>query len=234
MKISLILGSAAAVVLSSLTSTTVVHAFTSPGLPTVETLDLGQDKLINIFSPLTPSNSKADFALAQLIAHCPSFVEDRNVLTLQCSGLVSAAACKHGRPNHVCVSHDHLDTLAQVYTGCTQLHRSRASVSRCHMDWSNPDTWPNQKYDVLLASDVLQEPSQVSNLVNILQAYLTDAPQFQDEKAKRALIVDPISSSSKNCRDAFSTAAFRAGLEVDPAPFPGMEDDFILLSVTCS
>ena len=198
----------------------------------VETLDLGQDKLVNIFAPLTPRRTtQSDFALARLISHCPSFVEDRNVLTLQCSGLVSAAACKHGRPNHVCVANSNLDELAQVYGGCTQLHRSRASVSRCHMLWNDPSTWPNQKYDVLLASDVLQNRDDIGSLVQLLQSYLTDDMQMEHEKAKRALLVDPISRAN---RDVFCTAAFRAGLQVDPAPFPGMEEDFVLLSVTCS
>lgn len=131
------------------------------GAPVIQTIDLGQDKLIDIFVGNGNNRSRkrsADVALARLIAHCPSFVDDLNVLELGCGfGLASAAASKHARPNHIALTDYDAHNLKRAYTSVTQLHRSKASVSRCIMNWADKTTWPNQNYDILLGSDVLRE-----------------------------------------------------------------------------
>jgi predicted nicotinamide N-methyase len=200
--------------------------------PVIQTIDLGQDKLVDILVGNGNNRSKkrsADVALARLIAHCPSFVDDLNVLELGCAGfgLASAAAGKHARPNHIALTDYDVDNLKRAYTSVTQLHRSRASVSRCVMNWADRTTWPNQNYDILLGSDVLKEKGGVLPLVDVLQHYLCCEGRGDKPKKKRALIVDPVNRSN---RDAFCHAAFGAGLEADPVPFPGM-DDFVLISV---
>ena len=80
---------------------------------TEKTVYLGtEDKKINMFVPGKASKvddvqsgtrimtgndgGPSDFALSQLIAHCPSLVEERNVLELGCGlGMVSAVMCKY-------------------------------------------------------------------------------------------------------------------------------------------
>lgn len=221
--------------------------------PTVRTFDLGQDKLVDIFVPDDNVNRQASsqggqgttistfdgrgdviwpssVALARLVAHCPALVEDRNVLELGCGlGLVAAAVCKHAKPGHVAVTDRDRSVLSMAYTSCTRLQQARASVSRTTMDWSDSSTWPNQNYDVILASDVLYEKSSMLPLVNVLKKYLLHGRRSDNKlPMKRAIIVDPVKQLN---RDAFAYAAYKAGLEVDTVPFPGSED-LVLMSVT--
>lgn len=168
-------------------------------------------------------------ALSRLIAHCPSLVDHRNVMELGCGlGLVSLAAAKYSRPNHLALCDRDRPVLSLAYASCTQLQRSRASVSRCVMDWSDPTTWPAQDYDVLLAADVLYEKSSVLPLVNVLRHYLLATTESSDGRSKRAIIVDPANQVN---RDAFCFAAFKAGLDVDQEEFPGFSD-LVLLNVS--
>ncbi|KAG7364480.1 lysine methyltransferase [Nitzschia inconspicua] len=214
--------------------------------PVVSTVDFGQDKFVNLFLPansrqfaekaekgvkITTQDGRGDvvwpagFSLSRLIAHCPSLVDGKNVLELGCGlGAASAAACKYARPNHVALSDRDKSSLALAYASCVQLQRSRSSVSRCCMDWSDPTTWPAQDYNVLLAADVLYEKASINPLVCVLQHYLCNN---DDDNAKRAVIVDPIHQVN---RDAFCFAAYKAGLEVEQEIFPG-SPDLMLLSV---
>ena len=137
---------------------------------------------------------------------------------------MSAAACKHARPDHVAISGRDGSVLSMAYTTCTQLNRSRASVSRCTMDWMDRSTWPYQNYDVLLASNVLYEKASIIPLVNVLEFYLCNRA---DNTWKQAIIVDPVNQVN---RGAFCYAAHKAGLDVKSTPFPGM-DDFVLLKI---
>jgi hypothetical protein len=215
--------------------------------PTVSSVNLGQDKFVNLFFPadsrqfsnqfesgtkMTTANGAGDvvwasgFALSRLIAHCPSIVNGRNVLELGCGlGVVAAAACKYSRPNHVALSDNDKSALALAYASCVQLQRSKSSVSRSYMDWSKPQTWPAQEYDVLLAADVLYDKSGMLPLVNVLHHYLCD--DVTGRKLKRAVIVDPVYQGN---RDAFCFAAYKAGLDVEVEEFPG-SPDLKLLSV---
>jgi hypothetical protein len=222
-------------------------------VPKVITIDFGEDKIVDFFAPPDHLNrqlstdtargmkvSTADgagdvvwpssVALARLIAHCPNLVNGRDVLELGCGlGLVSAAACKHARPGHVAVSDRDSDVLGLAYATCTQLQRSRASVSRTCLDWSDTTTWPNQKFDVLLASDVLYERSSILPFVDVLSFYLGQPNDDDDsEFMKRAIVVDQTNQAN---RAAFCYAAHKAGLDVDETLFPGMEE-FTLFSIS--
>jgi predicted nicotinamide N-methyase len=217
--------------------------------PVVSTVDFGQDKFVNLFLPansrqlakklekgtkMTTQDGKGDvvwpagFSLSRLIAHCPSLVDGKNVLELGCGlGAASAAACKYARPNHVALSDRDMSSLALAYASCVQLQRSRSSVSRCCMDWTDPSTWPAQDYNVLLASDVLYEKASILPLVSVLQHYLCNSDGTDEDSIKRAVIVDPVHQVN---RDAFCFAAYKAGLEVEQEPFPG-SPDLMLLSI---
>lgn len=217
-------------------STVKSKAETKP-MPSTRTVDMGQDKLVNIFIPPEEQHDsskrgsgdvlgRSSMALARMVAHCPNLITDRNVLELGCGlGLVSATVCKHARPNHVAMTDSDRDALALAYATCTRLQRSRASVSRCNMDWSDQTTWPNQDYSLVLASDVLYEQSCILPLTRVLKHYL--ASSGNENSRKRALIVDPVEQVN---RDAFCFAANKAGLEVETSEFPGMSD-FMLLDI---
>lgn len=213
----------------------------------VATVDLGFDRFVDLLLPsnsrqLASSSSSsssrsirrgskvqtdggggdvlwpAGLALARLIANSPALVEDRNVLELGCGlGLVSAAACKYGRPYHVAMSDCNKDALGLAYTSSTQLQRSRSSVSRCQMTWNDPTTWPAQNYDLLLASDILYDKSNILSIVNVMKHYLCNGDPPRDESnQKRAILVDPVNQSN---RDAFCFAARKAGLFVETQEF---------------
>ena len=231
------------------TSPLQVHALSSSGKEnkpsTVSTVYLGgEDKEIKIFVPEKSSGKfskkftteigftvdrrgSSNFALSQLIAHCPSLVNKRNVLELSSGlGLVAAVACKYSRPNHVAITDHDKSLLSLAYASCVQLQRSKASVSRCHMDWSEPSTWPQQDYDMLLGADVLDNKENISSLVNVIQHYLCNDTDC--DTRKQAVIVDPIDQIN---RHLFCYAAKRAGLSVDQKEFPG-SPDLMLLSIS--
>lgn len=174
----------------------------------------------------------AGFALSRLIAHAPLLVHDQNVLELGCGlGVVAAAACKYGLPHHVAVSDCDRSALALAYASCTQLQRSRASVSRCCMDWTDRSSWPAQEYDLLLASDVLYDKANVLPLTNVLQYYLCNGEARDSSKGKRAILVDPANQIN---RDAFLFAARKAGLFVELKEFPGSKNDPNLVLINVS
>ncbi|CAJ1949283.1 unnamed protein product [Cylindrotheca closterium] len=209
------------------------EGFTSTQSSATKTIDMGQDKLVNIYCH--PAEEKvisfglpsADIALARMMAHCPSLIDGKSVLELNSElGLISATACRHARPEHVAVTHWDSEALSMAYATCTRLQRPKNSVSRCRMDWSLPSTWPNQKYDLVLASNVLSDDSCILPLTQVLQYYLAPSSN-NDEFRKRALIVDPIDQVH---RDAFRYAADKARLDVSVSAFPGM-DNFVLLDV---
>lgn len=197
-----------------------------------KTVDMGLDKLVSVYCPAEEETSdnlpSADMALARMMAHCPSLVEGKNVMELKSGlGLVSATACRHARPEHVAVTGFDEDALSLAYATCTRLQRPRASVSRCRMDWKLPSTWPNQKYDLILASDILSDDSCILPLTQVLQYYLFSSSTNDDEFRKRALIVDPI---DQKYREAFCFAADKARLDVSVSTFPGT-DSMVLLDV---
>jgi len=157
-------------------------------------------------------------------------VDKRNVLELGSGvGMVSAVACKYSRPNHVAITDRDKSLLSLAYASCVQLQRSKASVSRCCMDWKKPSTWPQQEYDMLLAADVLYDKPSILPLVNVIRHYLCNEAKAGTTR-KQAVIVDPVNQVNRN---AFCSAAKRAGLNVDQKEFPG-SPDLMLLSISPS
>lgn len=205
---------------------------TQTSASTTKTVDMGQDKLVSVYcssdeEALTGLPS-GDMALARMMAHCPSLIDGKSVMELNSGlGLISATACRHARPEHVAVTDSCPDALSMAYATCTRLQRPRSSVSRCRMDWNLPSTWPTQKYDLVLASDVLSDDSSILPLTQVLQYYLAPSSNNDDEFRKRALIVDPIDQVH---RDAFCFAADKARLDVSVSAFPGI-DNLVLLDV---
>ena len=208
----------------------------------ISTVHLGyQDKEIDIFIPGKSSHQQStnvesgrrstsdyrgpsDFALSKLIAHSPGLVDERNVLELGSGlGMVSAVACKYSRANHVAITDRDKSLLSLAYASCVQLQRSKASVSRCCMDWKTPSTWPQQEYDMLLGADILHDKRNILPLVNVIQYYLCNEANLGTRK--QAVIVDPVNQVNRN---VFFTAARRAGLIVDETEFPGSPDQVLL------
>ena len=213
----------------------------------ISTVHLGyQDKEIDIFVPgkwsrhssanvgierrsRNDHRGPSDFALSKLIAHSPGLVDERNVLELGSGlGMVSAVACKYSRANHVAITDRDKSLLSLAYASCVQLQRSKASVSRCCMDWKKPSTWPQQDYDMLLGADILHDKRSISPLVNVIQHYLCNGAKAGARK--QAVIVDPVNQVN---RSDFFSAARRAGLIVDQTEFPGSPDQ-VLLSISPS
>jgi len=224
---------------------------TSPG---VKTVNIGEDMDLSILVPpgelsrqwstgesagtkITTTNRgsgdvvwPSSFALAKLIAHCPTIVDNKRVLELGCGlGLPSVAALLHANPAHVALSDRDTRVLSLAYKSSTQLNRARASVSRSTIEWTDETSWPQQEFDILIGSDLLYERQSVPNLVRVLKNYLKDHDDADHSiVGKRALLVDPVGRPN---RDVFTYAAFKEGMEVEEETFPGMED-FILLTVT--
>lgn len=167
----------------------------------------------------------SSLALARLISHCTFLVDGKDVLELGCGlGLPSLSALIFANPSHVALSDKDPSVLTLAYKSSTQLNRCRASVSRATIDWTDASTWPKHKFDVLLGSDLLYDKGSILSLVDVLSHYLA----CDDSVGRRAIIVDPVNREN---RAAFTYAAFKAGLEVEEEPFPGLSD-FVLLSVT--
>lgn len=216
--------------------------------PGVKTVNIGKDMDLSFLAPsdeinrqlssrqsagstITTTNGDGDVvwpssvALARLIAHCPFMVNDKRILELGCGlGLPSLAALLHASPSHVALSDRDSQVLSLAYKSSTQLNRTRASVSRATIEWTDDSTWPKQDFDLVMGSDLLYERQSVPHLVRVLTNFLLD----EGATGKQAIIVDPV---GRRNRDVFMYAAFKAGLEVEEEPFPGM-DNFVLLTIS--
>jgi len=193
----------------------------------------------------------SSFALARLLAHCPSFVTDKKVLELGCGlGLVSATIYQHGNAEHITITDVDNSVLEKAYASCKDLcpttttsEQVTTSISYATMNWTDESTWPDKddyEFDLLVASDVLYDENSIQPLIKVLKHYLLlpsnnnnkEYNQKNEEEqtiSKRAMIVDPINRSN---RDVFCIAAKNIGIDAECIPFPGMEDDFVLINIT--
>ena len=101
-------------------------------------------------------------------------------------------------------------------------------------------------FDVLLASDVLYDKDMIIPLSNVLNYYLlinsnnndndddgsTTNASSSSSNMKRAWIVDPIKRINRDLFVHTINEISEGLLEVECIPFPGMEKQFVLLSVT--
>uniref|UniRef100_A0A7R9ZQJ1 Calmodulin-lysine N-methyltransferase n=1 Tax=Craspedostauros australis TaxID=1486917 RepID=A0A7R9ZQJ1_9STRA len=242
--------------LNEITQLNAAAGITTPALPTTATdavvsttptetkwIDLGSGKSVEIVVPhlsgdASPTIPLTDVAMARILVDCPSLVHDRNVLELDAGlGLISSAICQFTKPEHVAVTDPDTSMLRHAYRSCTQLRRPKCSVSRCVMDWQDVTTWPNQEYDMIIASDVLnlQDDASLHALADVLAHYLQQCDDIEDDDEcdilmKRAVIVDPIEDGEARAR--FSKMVRSVGLKVEEAPFPDAVDDFVILNIT--
>ena len=111
----------------------------------------------------------------------------------------------------------------------TKKSDSDVSLTKLALDWSNPDTWPERgSIDVVLASDVLYDQEAATHVNKLIAHLLGD--EFEDEsQVGRALVVDP---ANRPNRDVFAEEAINVGLTAEMVPFPGQEEEFVLINVT--
>jgi predicted nicotinamide N-methyase len=125
------------------------------------------------------------FALARLLAHCPSLVQDCHVLELGCGlGLVSTACITHSSPIRVVLTDRDEAVLDHAYSSCLEVAAEAATatttttttkttqVSKFPMDWTDSTAWPRTRFDVVLAADVLYDRESIPSLVKVLHHYL--------------------------------------------------------------
>jgi len=220
-----------------------VFSFSSPSTAKqVKTIDLGNDQNVDLFVwenellqsgvPVEGCGSiirPAGLALASLIAQSPEIVNNRRVMDIGCGlGVLAATGISHGDPAHVAVCDRDPSVLNMAYATCTQLYRASSSISKCKMDWSDNESWPNQPYDVLLGSDILYDESSIVALVDVLHFYLSSSDEGLASPLKEALFADPIEQVN---REAFCIAAHAKGLTVEEIKTPEMSG-FVLLRVT--
>ena len=181
--------------------------------------------------------------LSRLVANCPSFVTDRKVLDLGCGLGLASLATLLGRPSSLTLSDVDVSVLNLAVKSCTEMLEIMTnppvkSVDRLQLDWANKSTWPQLEgeYDVVLASDILYDDGAAQYVADVI-AHLLLRPHMQEDDSGadeesivgRALIVDP--ANRKN-REAFVLKAARNGLLAEAAPFPGQEEEFVLINVT--
>jgi len=180
--------------------------------------------------------------LARLVANCPSFVSGKRVLDLGCGlGLVSLAAILGG-PSELTLCDVDKSVLEMAWKSCASAAdqitgeentNNPCSLFKLELDWRNPATWPEKgSVDVVLASDILYDEDATLHVNRLITHLLGDdylLATSTNGPTGRALIVDPISRSN---RDAFAGQALQAGLTAGMAPFPGQENEFVLINVT--
>jgi len=181
--------------------------------------------------------------LSRLIANCPSFVTDRKVIDLGCGLGLASLATLLGRPSSLTLSDVDESVLNLAVRSCTEMlgvmtNPPVKSVDQLQLDWANKSTWPQLEgeYDVVLASDILYDDSAAEYVADAIAHLLLRPHRQQDDSGAdeesisgRALIVDP--ANRKN-REAFVLKAARNGLLAEAAPFPGQEEEFVLINVT--
>ena len=181
--------------------------------------------------------------LGRLIANCPSFVAGRRCIDLGCGLGLASLATLLGKPSHLALSDIDEEVLRLAVRSCTEFlevmpEASTNSVERLKLDWADETTWPQTKgnFEFVCASDVLYDESAAVHIARLLSHLLgegsrdtTGSGENGEEFISRALIVDP---ANRENRDKFVEEAAKNGLEAEALPFPGDEDEFVLISVT--
>ena len=167
------------------------------------------------------------------MANCPSFVNNKRVLDLGCGlGLASLSALL-GEPSELTLCDVDKNVLQWAWKSCAEENTDNACLlSKSKLDWTNPETWPEKgSVDVMLASDILYDEDAAIHVNRLIAHLLGDdhlLAEGPDDPTGRALIVDPICRLN---REVFAAQALKAGLTAEMAPFPGQENDFVLINV---
>ena len=101
----------------------------------------------------------ASIALARLVSHCPSLVAGKRVLEIGAGlGLVGNAAAKAGAAEVLMVDLD-ADVLQLARRSVPENIPEDPSLANVEtLDWDGvPDDWPADRFDVVLAADVLYD-----------------------------------------------------------------------------
>mmetsp|Transcript_6911 Transcript_6911/g.19429 ORF Transcript_6911/g.19429 Transcript_6911/m.19429 type:complete len:314 (-) Transcript_6911:676-1617(-) len=183
--------------------------------------------------------------LGRLVANCPSFVAGRRCIDLGCGLGLASLATLLGEPSHLAVSDLDEEVLRLAVRSCTEFLEvmpkpSIKSVERLKLDWADEATWPQTRgdFDFVCASDVLYDESAAVHIARLLSHLLSEGSRDDirsgedgEEFTGRSLIVDP---KNRENRDKFVEEAAKNGLDAEVLPFPGNEDEFMLISVTPS
>ena len=180
--------------------------------PRLLEVDLGGGKSVGVVAawPVWA----ASLALARVVAHCPSMVAGKRVLSLECGlGSVGLAAADAGASEVLLTDEDPLILEYAKQSG--QASRSSHSISTMLLDPAVPATYKPllqraEPFDVILAADVLHDVT-APYLLSVLLARLLLEPEAA------CFVADPLKRSR---RQQFAEACKNAGLAVREAPLP--------------
>ena len=209
----------------------------------LRTVDLGQGKSVALYVPSDVADVAGDriarenlerfrdalygagdvvwpasIALARLVSHCPSLVAGKRVLEIGAGlGLVGNAAAKAGAAEVLMVDLD-ADVLQLARRSVPENIPEDPSLANVEtLDWDDvPDDWPADRFDVVLAADVLYDDDAARGVADVVARALRAGDG--GEGGAMALVCDP---EQREHRDAFANAATTRGLETVAAEFPG-------------
>ena len=212
----------------------------------LRTVDLGQGKSVALYVPSDVADVAGDriarenlerfrdalygagdvvwpasIALARLVSHCPSLVAGKRVLEIGAGlGLVGNAAAKAGAAEVLMVDLD-ADVLQLARRSIPENIPEDPSLANVQtLDWDDvPDDWPADRFDVVLAADVLYDDDAARGVADVVaRALRAGGAGGGGEGGAMALVCDP---EQREHRDAFANAATTRGLETVAAEFPG-------------
>lgn len=184
-------------------------AFCRPSSPLV-TIDLGGGKSVRVVKawPLWPSS----IGLARVVAHCPSLVRGKRVLSLGCGlGAVGIAAAHAGASAVLNTDTD------EEYLECAAVAASATglnTISTARLDWATPGESvlkiSDEPYDLILSADILYDENDVVEVAELLDQLLVTSSAC-------CLIADPI---GRERRPDFKAACATVGLSVTDGSLP--------------
>ena len=184
------------------------------GKVTPQTLEQFRDSLYGAGDVIWP----ASVAMSRLITHCPSLIKDKRILEIGAGlGLVGNSALKAGAEQVVMCDYDG-DVLNLAKRSAVVNNPVDPSMGKTlHLDWMNISSEfcadSSQKFDVIIAADVLYDEQSVECVANVIHRSI--------KKGGMCLVCDP---EQRQHRNYFADAALEFGLETVEADFPGHEN----------
>lgn len=189
--------------------------------------------------------------LSRLVANCPSFINGRHVIDVGCGLGLTSLATLLGEPCRLVLSDIDDDVLNLAIQSCTDMIKNNNAkdetvnstsvekVEKMNLDWSDPSSWPKEsgEFHTVLASDVLYDEDATVHLSALIAHLIIPSNEEQkkgeevndSEISRRAILVDPI---NRLHRVKFVENAEKNGLLAAAIPFPGQEEEFVLINVT--